>query len=67
MPRLLFFYLFKRIGLSMRLDAAPARREGGAGRENRFEPARGQRQQRAPEAPSAMASAFAKLQGLGKR
>jgi len=57
----------KRIGLSMRLDAAPARREGGAGRENRFEPARGQRQQRAPEAPSAMASAFAKLQGLGKR
>jgi uncharacterized protein len=57
----------KRIGLSMRLDAAPARREGGEGRENRFEPARGQRQQRAPEAPSAMASAFAKLQGLGKR
>jgi len=57
----------KRIGLSMRLDAAPARREGVAGRENRFEPARGQRQQRAPEAPSAMASAFAKLQGLGKR
>ena len=57
----------KRIGLSMRLDAAPARREGGAGRENRFEPARGQRQQRAPEAPSAMASAFAKLQGQGKR
>jgi len=57
----------KRIGLSMRLDAAPARREGGAGRENRFEPARGQRQQRAPAAPSAMASAFAKLQGLGKR
>jgi uncharacterized protein len=57
----------KRIGLSMRLDAAPARREGGEGRENRFEPARGQRQQRAPEAPSAMASAFAKLQGQGKR
>jgi len=57
----------KRIGLSMRLDAAPARREGVAGRENRFEPARGQRQQRAPAAPSAMASAFAKLQGLGKR
>ena len=57
----------KRIGLSMRLDAAPARREGGQGRENRFEPARGQRQQRAPEAPSAMASAFAKLQGQGKR
>ncbi|MGQ3175582.1 MAG: Tex family protein [Hydrogenophaga sp.] len=58
----------KRIGLSMKLDAAPARRDGP--RDNRFEPARtpGQRPARgggsgsanAP-APSAMASAFAKL------
>lgn len=58
----------KRIGLSMKLDAAPARRDGP--RDNRFEPARapGQRPARAggagpanAPAPSAMASAFAKL------
>ncbi|HEX5389324.1 MAG TPA: Tex family protein [Burkholderiaceae bacterium] len=56
----------KRIGLSMKLDAAPARRDGP--RENRFEGAgRGQQAQRGRDAlpqGSAMASAFAKLQGL---
>jgi len=56
----------KRIGLSMKLDAAPGRRDGP--RENRFEgAARGQRPpqgQRQPAAPmnTAMAGAFAKLQ-----
>ncbi|MBK8071105.1 MAG: RNA-binding transcriptional accessory protein [Ramlibacter sp.] len=61
----------KRIGLSMKLDAAPARQGGDrAPRENRFEGAgRGQRprggQQDAP-ANTAMAGAFAKLQGLRK-
>ena len=57
----------KRIGLTMRLDAAPARRDGP--RDNRFEAAG--RGQRAPArgaqttpAPSAMASAFARLQAL---
>ena len=61
----------KRISLSMKLDAAPARRDGL--RENRFEGAgRGQRQRggggytSAPATGSAMASAFAKLQGLKK-
>ena len=67
----------KRIGLSMKLDAEPGRRDrdAGASRDNRFEPARpGQRGGRsAPPgggqaaAPSAMASAFAKLQGRDKR
>ncbi|MGS5085840.1 Tex family protein [Hydrogenophaga sp. A37] len=65
----------KRIGLSMRLDATPAKREPGAPRDNRFEPARGGPRaaggqgggQRQPEPASAMASAFAKLQGVGKR
>ena len=59
----------KRIGLSMRLDATPAKREPGAARDNRFEPARGGARpggqgggQRAPEPAGAMASAFAKLQ-----
>ena len=56
----------KRIGLSMKLDAAPARRDGP--RDNRFEGAgRGQQVQRGRDAVpqgSAMASAFAKLQGL---
>ncbi|MDP2263817.1 MAG: Tex family protein [Hydrogenophaga sp.] len=64
----------KRIGLSMRLDAAPARREAGAPRDNRFEPVRnaphgGRGAARGPARPapaSAMASAFAKLQGIGK-
>ena len=59
----------KRIGLSMKLDAAPPRKDGerGAPRDNRFEPAsrqhRGGARESAP-APggSAMASAFAKLQ-----
>jgi len=67
----------KRIGLSMKLDAAPARRDGP--RDNRFESAA--RGERAPNRSasqgysarpepagqgSAMASAFAKLQGLKK-
>jgi len=67
----------KRIGLTMKLDAAPARRDGP--RDNRFEGAA--RVERAPnrnasqgysQRPepagqgSAMASAFAKLQGLKK-
>ena len=64
----------KRISLTMKLDAAPARRDGP--RDNRFESAgrghqaRGgaaQPQRRdAPAAQNAMASAFAKLQGLKK-
>ncbi|MDT0139598.1 Tex family protein [Acidovorax sp. PRC11] len=60
----------KRISLTMKLDAAPARRDqdGRGPRENRFEGVgRGHAQpaRRAPEPaqPSAMASAFAKLQG----
>ena len=67
----------KRIGLSMKLDAAPARRDGP--RDNKFEgAARGERapnrsasqgynQRPEPaEQGNAMASAFAKLQGLKK-
>jgi uncharacterized protein len=62
----------KRIGLSMRLDAAGAgrgeRRDGGNAGGNRFQPAgRGQQQRggrNEPAAGGAMASAFAKLQGL---
>ena len=59
----------KRIGLSMKLDAAPARRD--APRENRYEgAARGQRppqgQRQAAPVNTAMAGAFAKLQGTGK-
>ena len=55
-----------RISLTMKLDAAPARRDGP--RENRFEGAgRGyaqpQRRGNDPAPQSAMASAFAKLQG----
>lgn len=60
----------KRISLTMKLDAAPARRDqdGRGPRENRFEGAgRGYAQpaRRAadPAPQSAMASAFAKLQG----
>ncbi|MDZ4073905.1 MAG: Tex family protein [Hylemonella sp.] len=53
----------KRISLTMKLDAAPARRD--APRENRYEGAgRGQQQPRRDSGPapqSAMASAFAKL------
>lgn len=52
----------KRIGLTMKLDAAPARRD--APRENRYEGAgRGQQARRSsdPAPQSAMASAFAKL------
>ena len=60
----------KRIGLTMKLGDAPARRDGP--RDNRFEGANRQQQaprRHAPAAPesSAMASAFAKLQGLRKR
>ncbi|MEY5027794.1 MAG: ribosomal protein [Pseudomonadota bacterium] len=62
----------KRISLSMRTDAAPARRDGP--RDNKFEGAGRDQRQRggggynsAPAAAgSAMASAFAKLQGLKK-
>ncbi|QDL37635.1 Tex family protein [Rhodoferax sediminis] len=59
----------KRIGLSMKLGDAPARRDGP--RDNRFEGAgRGQQppRQRGASAPqsTAMASAFSKLQGLRK-
>ena len=62
----------KRIGLTMKLGDAPARRD--APRDNRFEgsrPGHGQNQNRsrqdAPQAvPSAMASAFGKLAGLKK-
>ncbi|CAN7153761.1 Tex family protein [Variovorax sp. LjRoot290] len=58
----------KRIGLSMKLDAAPARRDGP--RENRFEGAgrgqQGPRRDNAPQPAGQMASAFAKLQGLRK-
>ncbi|MBB1602304.1 Tex family protein [Variovorax sp. UMC13] len=57
----------KRIGLSMRLDASPARRDGP--RDNRFEGAgrgqqQGQRRDNTPQPAGQMASAFAKLQGL---
>ena len=59
----------KRIGLSMKLDAAPGRRDGP--RDNKFEGAgRGQqapRRDNAPQAAGQMASAFAKLQGLRKQ
>jgi len=58
----------KRIGLSMKLDAAPARRDGP--RENRFEGAgrgyQGSRRDNSPQPAGQMASAFAKLQGLRK-
>jgi protein Tex len=57
----------KRISLTMKLGDAPAR--GGRPGENRFEhAARGQRPQRGnePAAPTTMAGAFAKLQGLRK-
>ena len=61
----------KRIGLSMKLDAAPPRKDGdrGAPRDNRFEPAgrhqrSGGRDTGAVPGASAMASAFAKLQGF---
>jgi uncharacterized protein len=59
----------KRIALSMRLDAAPTRRDGP--RDNRFEGAgrgqqQGARRDNAPQPAGQMASAFAKLQGLRK-
>jgi protein Tex len=65
----------KRIALSMKLDAAPARKDGP--RDNRFEASRGQgrgqesgrgsfnQPQRAPQS-TAMGDALAKLQGLRK-
>jgi uncharacterized protein len=61
----------KRISLSMKLDAAPAKRDGP--RDNKFEGAGRDNRQRGgggytspPAAGSAMASAFAKLQGIKK-
>ncbi len=60
----------KRISLTMKLGDAPAR--GGRearGSDNRFEPrapGRGWKPAPAPAAPTAMAGAFAKLQGLRK-
>jgi uncharacterized protein len=62
----------KRIGLTMKLGEAPARRD--APRDNRFEgahPGQGQQQSRSRQeasqpTPSAMASAFGKLAGLKK-
>ncbi|MEY2952086.1 MAG: hypothetical protein RLZZ401_173 [Pseudomonadota bacterium] len=56
----------KRIGLSMRLDAAPVRRDGPP--DNRFEGVgRGQRSHQGSSAvPGVMASAFAKLQTARK-
>ncbi len=67
----------KRIGLTMKLDAAPARRD--APRDNRFEGARpgqnpsrggnyggGQGRSAQPAASTAMESAFSKLAGLKK-
>lgn len=60
----------KRISLTMKLEAQPARRDGG--RDNRFEPVRGGHRSggaggRQAEPSSAMATAFAKLQGLKSR
>ncbi|MCJ0763300.1 Tex family protein [Variovorax terrae] len=64
----------KRIGLSMKLGEAPRSRDGRDGpRDNRFEgagrgqrPPQGQRQGAQAPQPTAMAGAFAKLQGLRK-
>jgi uncharacterized protein len=63
----------KRISLTMKLDAAPARRDGprdnkfeGAGRDNRQRGGGGYTSPPAAGSGSAMASAFAKLQGLKK-
>jgi len=60
----------KRISLTMKLGEPPARgaREGRDARgANRYEgPARGFRPQPSAPAPTAMAGAFAKLQGLRK-
>ncbi len=60
----------KRISLTLKLDAAPARggRDGRAA-DNRFEPGapgRGAKPAPAQASPTAMAGAFAKLQGLRK-
>jgi uncharacterized protein len=64
----------KRIALTMKLDAAAPRRDAGAPRDNRFEPARAGpgaqsagASSRQAKPSSAMASAFAKLQGEKKR
>jgi len=63
----------KRISLTMKLDAAPARRDGprdnryeGAGRDQRQRGGGGYTSPPAAGSGSAMASAFAKLQGLKK-
>ena len=55
----------KRIGLTMKLDATPARRDGP--RDNRYEGAgRGQRAPSNAPQQTAMQGAFARLQGLRK-
>jgi protein Tex len=59
----------KRIGLTMKLDAAPSRKD--APRENRFEPRRDNRggsysARPTAAAPTAMSSAFDKLKSLQK-
>jgi uncharacterized protein len=63
----------KRISLTMKLDAAPARRDGPrdnrfehAGRDNRARGGGGYTATPQTAQGSAMASAFAKLQGLKK-
>ncbi len=63
----------KRISLTMKLGEAPAQGARGArdarGADNRFEPrtpGRGWKPAPAPASPTAMAGAFAKLQGLRK-
>ena len=64
----------KRIALTMKLDAAAPRRDANTPRDNRFEQARaapgsarGGVPNRQADPSSAMASAFAKLQGTNKR
>jgi len=63
----------KRISLSMKLEAVPARKDGPhenrfehAGRDQRPRTGGGYKPPAPPPAGSAMASAFAKLQGLKK-
>ncbi|HSW18404.1 MAG TPA: Tex family protein [Ramlibacter sp.] len=59
----------KRISLTMKLGDAPRGAQGmRGGGDNRYEPARGRQGKPAPAAPvnTAMAGAFAKLQGLRK-
>jgi uncharacterized protein len=57
----------KRISLTMKLGEAPARGDRAPRSENRYEgPARGMRQQPSAPVGTAMAGAFAKLQGPRK-